>query len=105
MYWDHPAGVAEELRQQGFWSSNNLLHPLYHEAGHALIYKANPDGWLNLRDLTNAQKTVVAGEVSRRSCQDGYEFVAEVFAALMSGRTFSKEVIRWYKARGGIKAW
>ncbi len=91
-----------QQRQQRPWSSDDPLHPLLHEAGHALVYKAHPGGFATLRDLTNAQKTIVSGEVSFRACVDGYEFTAEVFAGLLTGRIFSKDVMRWYRSRGGV---
>lgn len=105
LYWNDPVSAAYEARQQRFWSSDDPLHPLLHEAGHALIYKASPESWEGMRDLTNAQKTVAAGEVSVRACQDAYEFSAEVFAALMAGQKYGENIMRWYKSRGGIRVW
>ena len=103
-YWLDPvAGVVEQRQSIKFWSSDAPLHPLYHEAGHVMLYKAVPEQYDTLRDLTNAQKTVVAGEVSLRACRDIHEFVAEVFAGLIAGRSFSKKVIRWYRARGRVR--
>ena len=101
-FWRDPLNTAVQQRRERSWSSANWLHPLLHEAGHALVYKFNPAGFASLRDLTNAQRTVVSGEVSFRACIDGYEFTAEVFAGLMAGKTYSKDVMRWYKSRGGI---
>jgi hypothetical protein len=101
-YWRQPDETAAELRRFGFWSSDNPLHPLYHEAEHVLFYKANHERDEELRDLRNAQKTIVAGEVSQWACLNVHEFLAEVFAGLMAGRTFSKDIIRWYRTRRGI---
>lgn len=103
LYWNNPNVFAGMLRQQRFWSSDNVLHPLYHEAGHVLLYKADPQRFESVRDLSNAQKTVIAGEVSQRACRNVHEFVSEVFAGLMAERTFSRDVIRWYRNRGGVK--
>ena len=102
-YWINPVRSAAKQRLLRFWSSETALHPLYHEAGHILVYKGNPDSFETLRDLTNAQKTIVAGEVSSRACLDAHEFVSEVFAGLMAGQTFSKDVMPWYRSRGGRK--
>ena len=101
-FWRDPVKTAMQQRQQRSWSSDVSLHPMLHEAGHALVYKANPVGFATLCDLTNAQRTVVSGEVSFRACVDGYEFTAEVFAGLIAGHTYSKDVMRWYKSRGGV---
>ena len=103
LFWRSPIKIAAQQRQQRSWSSDNPLHPLLHEAAHVIVYKADPAGYDTLRQLTNAQKTIVSGEVSFRACMDGYEFTAEVFAGLVAGRTFSKDVMRWYKARRGVK--
>ncbi len=100
-YWRDPIKIAAMQRTQKSWSSDHPLHPLFHEAGHVAVYKADPDRFETLRELTNAQKTVIAGEVSFRACLDAHEFTAEVFAGQMAGRTFSKDIMRWYRTRGG----
>jgi hypothetical protein len=102
LYWRNPAAMAAHQHRIGYWSSDHPLHALYHEAGHALIYKATPDRYDMLRDLTARQKTIAAGEVSDRAVIDVHEFLSEVFAGFMSGRIFSPDVVRWYRSRGGI---
>ncbi len=105
-YWRDPVrNVAKQRHPAKFWSSDSPIHPLIHEAGHVMLYKAVPERFEDLRDLSNAQKTVAAGEVSYRACLDAHEFVAEVFAGLVAGKKFSKEVLRWYRSRGGTKIW
>lgn len=89
--------------KEGWFSTDNEAHIIYHEIGH----------WLHFRNITDlealkpiwatAKKELVKTEVSEYALNTdtGTDFVAEVFAGLMAGKKYSEHIMDIYqKLRG-----
>lgn len=103
-YWKNPAERAATLQSWNEWSDGSLSHPVVHEIGHALWDQQPHEpatSWTApaLRDFEDPWG--VAMKVSRYAAKDPGEFVAETFAGMVNGRTFSDEVMRLYEALDG----
>jgi hypothetical protein len=103
-FWRDPIGGAAMLKRSQVWATDSPLHPLWHEAGHIVHYKAEPETYDRLyeTDLTPRQKTLVASAISLYAKTDMYEFLAEVFAGLLYGNTYPRWIMRIYREHGGI---
>lgn len=106
-------GMAERAAfeyRTGFWSSGNAAHVLFHEIGHANAFKHNArryeilKGAADKTDLPLHKNVVelVRREVSEYATLNPLEFVAEVFAGLADGRTYSPKIMRMFRAYGGM---
>jgi hypothetical protein len=97
---------AEALRmfETGMWSSDSLAHPVLHESGHMKAHRWDSDRHESLRRLrlSAEQRTTIAREVGTRATVNPQEFVAEVYAGLATGRTYSESVMEWYNLYGGF---
>jgi hypothetical protein len=71
-------------------------HLLLHELGHACHWHASPELY-----ETSGPAPPSARDVSGYAMEDAHEFVAEVFAGLVSGRTYPSDVLRAYEHLGG----
>lgn|SRR3990167_8890097 len=85
-YWNDPARYANENYENGWLSSSNPMHPIYHEQGHALF---NPSpNWNGGKDI--------AAKVSKYATVNPREFVSEVYAGLKAGKKYPADVMRFY---------
>ncbi len=96
---------ANEQREEGFWASDDLLHPIYHEAGHAAHYKAFPSLYQEYSDTPQGfvadRLKQVGASVSRYAQTNAREFVAEVFAGMVAGQEYGPDVMKTYNMLGG----
>jgi len=105
-HWANPKKVAGAEFADGWWSTDSRLHPIFHEAGHLAHYQAGPKNYLSLhRDATFPDGAIadISGLVSDYAMTTPVEFVAEVFAGLITGRVYPASVISWYSHFGGVK--
>ncbi len=97
--------IAAEMSASGARSTDHSDHALIHEIGHALHAEniGGEDGIAHYADqqFTEPQKAFVAKEVSRRASLNKAEFVAEVFAGQVAGKTYSPAVQELYKSAEG----
>ena len=93
--WSDPAGTAASLYKLKFWSTPHPLHVIYHEVGHLFLPQIGEPKKLLARQMT------VASAVSRRARENVEEFVSEVFAGLMSGVEYDRDILGLYKRIGG----
>ena len=92
-----PAKSAKILYDTDFWSTPHPLHALYHEAGHLLLSHEEKPQPLLPRQVT------MASAVSRYAQMNQEEFVSEVFAGLMCGVKYDKDILGLYSRLGGKK--
>ncbi|MEW5821576.1 MAG: hypothetical protein AB1782_15395, partial [Cyanobacteriota bacterium] len=82
-------------------------HHIYHEIGHYLHFKANPEMYLKLFKSAKEYKfkdelrDQIEKEVSLKATENITEFVADVFAGLMQGKQYSDNIMRFYNGFGG----
>lgn len=97
--------IAAKSGASGARSSAHPDHALIHEIGHALHADnvGGEDGIAHYADqqFTEPQKALVAKAVSRRASLNKAEFVAEVFAGQVAGKTYSPAVQELYKSAEG----
>jgi hypothetical protein len=98
--------AARELRSRGMWATADPRHPILHELGHLAHWEAKraswDDGWGD-RGGPAAVERALAAQVSRRAEHSPAQFVAEVFAGLRLGETYSVEVLALYTLYGGLQ--
>ncbi|HMO03909.1 MAG TPA: phage minor head protein [Kiritimatiellia bacterium] len=94
-------GVIITAKNKGNISTDNPHHHFLHESAHPLHWFAARTSF-NMT-LTNEQRAIAYAFVSKRAAMNAAEFVAEVYAALKSGRTFPPEsrVMDVYAKLGG----
>jgi hypothetical protein len=108
-YWDHRYESQKELFESKMHSSKDSDHVAIHEFGHALHNDLSRGDQLSFGGLKAynedpaayaakvAKDGGIARTVSRYASKNPHEFVAEVFAAGISGRKFSPEVKALYE--------
>ena len=104
-YWKDPgAYLAEvEAKSANWFSSDDPRHAIFHEVGHGLHargigiqeFRERPDTFATIADIQTART------VSKYAGRNTAEFVAEVYAARMAGRTFDPPVLALYDQLGG----
>lgn len=104
-------GLREMIRKTAeagsnkYFSTSAPLHVIRHEIGHAMLYHAAPlrIGKLSMAAQLNPRvRPLVEKEVSEYAATNPLEFVAEVYAGLRDGRTYSDKIMRMYHAYGGV---
>lgn len=96
---DHTAwaDMGRFLRENaGVFSTDNKLHIVRHELGHAAHYRQLDDEERRTlwdADLSSEEKAV-ARKVSYRAARNVKEFVAEVYAGLWAGIQYDEAIIR-----------
>lgn len=88
----------KEKYAAGIYSTDNILHYIYHEVGHWLHFQNKPSYRECQSIWQGADQNLIAQEVSQNALKtsDGTEFVAEVFAGLMDGKEYSPHVMEIY---------
>jgi hypothetical protein len=115
------ATTAKKMESMGktrWLSSGTASHVFHHEIGHARHYR-NIGGaqWTNLRKrrsgkqagkyrtgLTKKLRKAIGKEVSSYTTTNRYEIVAEMYAGMRSGKSYSPRLMKYYNALGGPKA-
>jgi hypothetical protein len=87
----------------GWNSTDHKWHTVFHEIGHMAHSDAVGSRYDNLKNHTFPKDALesIRTEVSKYATTNGLEFVAEVFAGLLAGKTFSDVVMRQYKLLDG----
>jgi hypothetical protein len=96
-FWYDTLGATVALYELKFWSTPHPLHALYHEMGHLLQLQR-----VERQKPLTAREAGIADVVSDRAKQDADEFVAEVFAGLISGVKYDRFILRMYRRFGGV---
>lgn len=96
-------GVKAYIEPQNS-ENNNEFHVIYHEYGHFRHFKTTSYNALkkhNTEFKTNPYKQNTAKQVSSYAKTEPMEFVAEVYAGLLNGNKYSKEVMALYRSYNG----
>jgi hypothetical protein len=100
-FWIDPYKVSLETRRSGRMSTSNPMGVIYHEIAHTKdrynLSRSRKDN-LQWKDLSDIE---VAGRVSKYATMNPVEFVAEVYAALKTGRRFDYQVMKLYMQESG----
>jgi hypothetical protein len=103
-YWQNPRSLMDPASASKWFSSGSDEHAIVHEIGHAvhnaLIGDTNYQR-VRAHKFRAEQAALVKAEVSGYAATQPVEFVAELYAALKSGKTFSPEVMALYRRFGG----
>ena len=91
----------------GWLSSDNRYHTIWHELGHAEHARAIAAAGRQWDTINNYQFSAallpeIRATVSRYGASSAKEFVAEVYAGLMSGKRYSDTVMRIYASLDGV---
>lgn len=80
------------------FSTNHRFHILLHELGHCAHSDRVGTRFDTIRNLRPTPQLAerIKAEVSTYAGVNGLEFVAEVFAALVVGKTFDADIMRYY---------
>ena len=96
-YWNDVAAEQQKLFDNGWLSSNDPNHVIWHELGHAKSMSQMSLWDRNmLRSMKMPQFKAVARKVSEYGSDNGLEFIAETFAALRAGRILDQDVLDMY---------
>ncbi|MGY2288467.1 hypothetical protein ACW9H6_01415 [Pseudomonas sp. SDO528_S397] len=109
---DGPRGLADQVYDgTQRWFGNPRMHNhaatvVIHEIGHVLHeISAGPLFWdlkLGRQDTATVSGVVSKGcDVSLYATNNALEFVAETFAGCLSGKTYSEQVMAFYRSVGG----
>lgn len=104
--WDRPAEEMAQMFANRWFSTGDPEHIIVHEVGHALHHRAVGDDRFKLvraAKFGRAELALLGGKVSAYGRTSPVEFVAEVFASLVVGRTYPDDgiVMRIYRKYGG----
>lgn len=100
----NPVTGAKEYKFSSTGFDPSGVATIVHEFGHALHYAQAPGkfhGLFGTGFATPEQTTIASSEVSQYGNKPR-EFVAEVFLGLIYGKNYSDEVLKMYKAFGGV---
>jgi hypothetical protein len=92
--------LAGTIAKDGYFSSSHQYHTVFHELGHMEHGLAVGERYDSIVNAFIPE--AISSQVSRYAKQNGLEFVAETYAGLMAGRTYSEEVMRTYRLYGGV---
>lgn len=103
-FWKDPVSEAARMHDADWWSTSNPRHPLLHEIGHAANFKNDPRLYdtMKYRRWSPDELASIAGKVSKYAETHPSEFIAEVFAGLIDGRTYDAQVIHIYEMFRGF---
>jgi len=82
-------------------STDNPKHLVYHENGHIDHYLSDPKAWNNNEEIPPDIQSLIQDEVSLYGSQEWPEFVAEVFAKKVQGKTLSDKINKLYQEQKG----
>ncbi|OGI00378.1 MAG: hypothetical protein A2104_00725 [Candidatus Melainabacteria bacterium GWF2_32_7] len=97
--WNNLENRIEKNFKKGNLAYSDPVGLIYHEIGHFLHYKSN-SGKYKAADQeipSDTQKDIIQEQVSKLAVKDFGEFVAEIFAGTMLGKTYSPEIQEIYK--------
>ena len=88
----------KSMYKRNCYSSNHKNHIIYHELGHYNHYISSKTRYKNAVDkpCCNELKELIIKEVSITASINYREFVAEVFAGLLSGKRYNDDIMRDY---------
>jgi hypothetical protein len=104
--WLDPAGFQAAAYAAGLASSSNRMAVLLHELAHQEHYFSDPDRYVNLHFTGGGYSLLVrliGPQVSRYAATCPLEFVAETYAGLATGESYTRDVMDLYRKLGGPK--
>jgi len=90
-YWAKPIEYMKLAYKKKLASSSNKKHIIFHEIEHCNQDEREKGKRILINNFTQDEKSVIELKVSKSATDNDHEFGAEVFAALMDGRTFDKD--------------
>lgn len=105
-YWAKPKEYMKFEFKNKLAPSSNKKHVIYHEIEHFNQDEREKRKRILVNNFTRDEQSIIERKVSKLAATNDHEFGAEVFAALMDGRTFDKDdkerwVMERYKAMDG----
>jgi hypothetical protein len=105
-FWDSEESMIAYTKKQtdtNWWVKGGPITLALHELGHAVAEKGGGQTYkYGANQWRGGKGAEVAMQVSRYAATRPHEFVAETFAGLMLGQTYSVPVMALYKAQGGV---
>jgi len=96
------ARLAASAVRRGWWSSASSTSMLDHELGHFLHQQVQGISWLRtVGPVRGSLRPRIINQVSRYAATNTQEFVAEVWTGLLHGKSYTDDLIRYYKELGG----
>ena len=105
------SSLAERSAKYGegkAWSTGSPQHVFRHELGHSMSYGHNENLYTAMSKgqqeclLPESVSGIVASEVSLQALRNRLELVAEVYAGLMDGKSYSRAIMELYREYGGV---
>jgi hypothetical protein len=98
------AAVTRILKKR-LWASVDVRHPIRHELAHDLyrMELGSKEAFeaMAASKMKKEAKVVARAHVSLKASDRPTEFVAEVYAGILAGRTYPDVVLEWYRKFGG----
>lgn len=88
--WELGHGTA----RKGWFTTDTLRGTIQHEFGHAVTY-------YDISDHSPVMRLTIKKQVSEYAASNKSEFMAEVFAGMMQGKSYSTEIMNYYRELGG----
>jgi hypothetical protein len=103
-HWNDLSIDAKHNFDTRYWSTDNRNHILHHEFGHFMHYVQDKLLYKTLIGATFTENDLlIAKKVSNYATDNHAEFVAEVFAKLLSGASVDDDVMQLYTKLKGYK--
>jgi hypothetical protein len=110
-YWERRTEEIEKEFQDGFYSTNNINHDVWHEIGHVKHLQNNPAHYRPAQQapIPSDIYAEVLEKISEYACFSCGEMVAEIYALLrfhQQGNTppaLSAELLQYYLDIGGAE--
>jgi hypothetical protein len=93
--WQDPVAKSRAAFAVQYWSTPSPLHVFWHEYAHL----SNREATRN-KPLTPKQQTMAAS-ISIRARTNAEEFVSEVYAGIMEGVQYDKDILAAFRRLGG----
>lgn len=98
-YWTESRLMIREWSAVKWFSSTDPDHIIRHEIGHALHFKnigMDPYKKLRTGKFNKEQTDKISKDVSRYAAKNPLELVAEMYAGMLSGKTYDESLMRFY---------
>jgi hypothetical protein len=97
-----PQWIERGRAKPGYFSTDDEAHTIHHEIGHMVHSRAVGNRFDSIRNAT-LSPALIKELPSRYAGTNALEFVAETYAGLFVGKTYSETVMRFYDLHGGVR--
>lgn len=104
-FWANEKRARQEVRglkESGYWSSDSIDQPLWHEYGHMLAYARGGKPTVS-GPFSDDLKQRITEAVSGRAALGPNELIGEVYAGVRAGNVYDKDIRDLFRHCGG--AW